>query len=286
MRHWERDIYSGDYDIPPRHTTRASVHVWIRPPVCQVGQNFVATVVLTDQYGNRHRVRHVRFTGPTLRTRDPEPARELVRDLTEPVVQKVAAVLKAEAYCYRSCGRSCGGLGSIRTTFGPGTPFHGRTLPGFGTDVRGSNSAENQPIAINPEATTITIESDNADALLGLYDSLTTDPDRELFVSALLERLGRGTEYTSISYFVLFVLFKVGRFPEALRMVKGTLRDDEGHALLDCLSVIDGLLRFKHPDFSAELLDEVEGFIHGLKNCQRIDERIQAIRAIRLAEYR
>jgi hypothetical protein len=50
----------------------------------------------------------------------------------------------------------------------------------------------------------------------------------------------------------------------------------------DLLRLLDGLLRFEHPKFTPDLLDEVERFIEGIhEHTFRIRERIAAIRAFR-----
>jgi hypothetical protein len=47
--------------ISPGDTTRVATDFWVSPPVRSEGQEFRATVVLVDQYGNEHRVKNVVF---------------------------------------------------------------------------------------------------------------------------------------------------------------------------------------------------------------------------------
>lgn len=43
----------------PRDTAYASVLFSIQPPICSGGENLKATIVLTDQYGNEHKVKNL-----------------------------------------------------------------------------------------------------------------------------------------------------------------------------------------------------------------------------------
>lgn len=55
------DNIFGQYPIHPGATTELSADFWIKPPVREKGQEFKATVVLVDQFGNEHRVKNVIF---------------------------------------------------------------------------------------------------------------------------------------------------------------------------------------------------------------------------------
>ena len=59
-KHHDRDIY-GRYVVPPGLTTEVSVDFWVKPPVRRKGEEFKATIVLTDQFGNDHKVKNVVF---------------------------------------------------------------------------------------------------------------------------------------------------------------------------------------------------------------------------------
>lgn len=54
-------VIFGRYTLPPGATTEISADFWVVPPVRKKGQQFSATVVLTDQFGNDHKVRNVKF---------------------------------------------------------------------------------------------------------------------------------------------------------------------------------------------------------------------------------
>lgn len=47
--------------IPPGRTLKGTADFWIRPVLCQENQAFIADIDFLDQFGNRHRVREVRF---------------------------------------------------------------------------------------------------------------------------------------------------------------------------------------------------------------------------------
>jgi hypothetical protein len=52
----------GAFAIPPGDTRNASCHVWLYPPVAEKQHAFVArSVVITDHFGNRHKLKNVRF---------------------------------------------------------------------------------------------------------------------------------------------------------------------------------------------------------------------------------
>lgn len=276
VRHPQRNIY-GPYVIPPGFTTEATADFWIQPPVRKVGQDFKATIVIVDQFGNKHAVRKVLFR--SIRPPAPqqaEPPQESIHAIADPVEKQVVAVLKDEINRYRQVGRSTGGLGSIRTR------YRGQFMAAFGTEWRRTDSPERQSLIPDPDQAFI--ESDNAAALLNLYQGLSSDEERSRFVGALLQRMSRGTEYTPIAYLIMLVLFRIGRLPDALRKAKLDLQGDSAMGFSDVLRLLDGLLRFEHPAFTPTLLDEVEQFVEDIQeHTFNIRERIAAIRAFRLA---
>ena len=60
VEHPERRIF-GDYPILPGATSEVIVDLWVEPPVRQAGQEFKATLVLIDQFGNEHKIKKVVF---------------------------------------------------------------------------------------------------------------------------------------------------------------------------------------------------------------------------------
>jgi hypothetical protein len=60
-----QSLNSNHYDafaIPPGDTRNASCHIWLYPPVAEQHQPFTAhSVIITDHFGNRHKVKNVSF---------------------------------------------------------------------------------------------------------------------------------------------------------------------------------------------------------------------------------
>ena len=277
-KHPNNDIF-GSYPIMANGTTEAMFHFWITPPVCKIGENFIATVSLIDQYGNEHKVRNVVFKGdlPKKNNEEEQPFLESTFSIKDPIEKDVVAVLKSEVYRYKNCGRSVGGLGSIQTI------FSGHTYKGIGPEIRKSDSPENQSIEKNEDE--ISITSDNAQALLKLHDKLIVEDEKERFYRALLKRVSRDTEYSDIGYFILFIMFELGKLDDLLQKAKLDLYKDGKHGFSNLLMLLGGLLRFKHSSFTTEMLDLIEKFLHDLdEHLFRIPERLSAIRAYRLSK--
>jgi hypothetical protein len=150
-----------------------------------------------------------------------------------------------------------------------------------GTDWREIGSPKEKSIVPDPELASIT--SDNAEALLNLYNKLTDDKERNKFVNILLSRLSRDGVHAPIGYLILLVLFRLGHLSNVLIKAKRDLQKDREYGFSDFLRLLDGLLRFAHPSFTSLDLDEIEKFIEGLEEYSfNIQERISAIRATRL----
>ncbi|MDP2999431.1 MAG: hypothetical protein Q8N47_18225, partial [Bryobacterales bacterium] len=78
---------------------------------------------------------------------------------------------------------------------------------------------------------------------------------------------------------------KVDHFGEALQKAKRDLplTDNKLWGLSNVLMLINGLLRYRHPDFTGEMLDDIERMIHGLdEHSFLIPAKLAAIRASRL----
>jgi hypothetical protein len=203
------------------------------------------------------------------------PAMELVSSITNPVEKEVATVLQAEMSRYEKCGRRVGGLGSVRLI------VDGRETVGVGTDSWNPHSATNQSICEVPD--TCDLRSDNLEALMAFYERLTT-PEKKQFASALLARLD-GKAYLPVSYFIVCVLWKIGRLNDALEKAKANLPQGEikVFGLSNVLMLLNGLLRYRHPDFTNAMLGDIERFLVGLKEHPfQIPEKLVAIRTARL----
>ena len=92
-----------------------------------------------------------------------------------------------------------------------------------------------------------------------------------------------------MTYFIVCVLWKVGRLKDALAKAKLDLPQGETEAfgLSNTLMLLNGLLRHRYPDFTREMLDDIEKFLVGLNEYPfLIREKLAAIRTARLMEAR
>ena len=204
-----------------------------------------------------------------------KPPLEMVSSISNRVEREVATVLQAELARYEKCGRRVGGLGSVHLA------IDGREITGVGTDSWNPNSPNNQSISPNPDA--CDLRSDNLDALIAFYQDLSAN-EKEQFASALLARMD-GKAYPPVTYFIVCVLWKIGRLKEALEKAKASLPQGEikVFGLSNALMLLNGLLRYRHPDFTNEMLDDIERFLIGLKEHPfQIPEKLAAIRTTRL----
>lgn len=271
-----RENMYGMYDIPPNETRNLSFDFWVYPPVVASTEPFVArTVSFFDQFGNRHTVKRVQFLSDAPKSPSPpkEPE-EFPYAIADPIEKEVASVLKAELSRYNMCGRSVGGLGSIHII------YRGHAITGVGGDSWTPNSPDNQLIVSDPE--TANLNSDNLQALIGFYSGFTSDDERQRFVKALLDRLDADRGYLAVSYFIVCVLWRVGSLTEALQKARRDLPAGEGKVfgLSNVLMLLNGLLKYRHQDFTNQMLDEIERLTHGLnEHTFMIPGKIAAIRA-------
>lgn len=275
------DNLHGFYDIPPNETRNAPFDFWVFPPVVKAGEPFKChSVIFSDQFGNKHSVKGIVFTVlPTGGPARPGQPEEFPYQIADPIEKEVVSVLKAEIGRFEQCGRRVGGLGSIHIS------YQGRAFTGVGGDSWTPDSPKNQLIAPDPESAAV--KSDNLDALVSFYRGLASDGDQKRFISALLERLDGKRGYLDVSYFIVAVLFTIGHLGEALQKAKRDLplKDSKLWGLSNVLMLINGLLRYRHVDFTSEMLDDVERLIHGLdEHPFLIPAKVAAIRAARLAK--
>lgn len=269
----------GMYDIEPYETRNLSFDFWVYPPVASPAEAFSPRQVrFFDQFGNCHSVKRLVFRSDAPKQNPtPKEPEEHLYAITDSIEQQVASVLKAEIRRYQVCGRRVGGLGSVHIV------YRGKAMRGVGSDSWTPDSPANQLIAQDPDAASL--RSDNLEALIRVYQSYEFDDERERFVKALLDRLEAGKGYLSVSYFIVCVLWKIGFLSQALEKAKRDLPVGEikGFGLSNVLMLFNGLLRYRHNDFTSPMLDEIERFAHGLgEHTFLIPEKTAAIRAMRL----
>ena len=267
--------HSG-HAIPAGMSLPTSVHILIRGVPRRAPANHLRAVIgVTDDEGHEQRVAIDMRVIPQPEA-VPVAQVEMVSSITNPIEKEIANVLQAELSRYQKCGRLVGGLGSIHWV------IKGRELTGVGTVSWSPSSPKNQNVFEGPEVAEL--RSDNMEALLAFYQRLSTSEQRDQFATALLDRLD-GKGYLSISYFVVCMLWKLGRLPDALNKSKAALPQGEIKAfgLSNVLMLLNGLLHYRYPEFTNEMLEEIEKFIVGLKEHPfQIPEKIAAIRTARL----
>lgn len=270
VRHSHSDYY-GRYPILPGATTEAVADFWITPPLRNVGDDYEADLIFVDQFGNDHKAKGVCFVGQKPSQPRSEDPGELVHAITDPIEKAVVSVLKSEVQRYKVCGRRSGGLGSVQVV------IDGKPYAGVGSDWREADSPKNQSLISDPSKATII--SDNAEILVKFFTSLKSEKEKCGFVNALLIRTVKDSEYASVGYFIMLVLYRIGKLTDALSKAKCDLMGDSAYGFSDLLRLLDGLLRVEHPSFSTELLDVVERFINSVSEYTfAIRERIAAIR--------
>lgn len=233
-------------------------------------------MAIRDEDGNEQRIR-IAFKGTGAPPIKPAVPLEVAFTIADPIEKEVVSVLQAELARYDKCGRSVGGLGSLHLV------YRGRAMTGVGSDSWEANSTHNQSIAGDPEVATL--QSDNLEALLAFNTRLSSPEEHGRLIGALIGRLGESNGYLRVSYFIVYALWRLGHFREALDAAKKALPQGEIKAfgLSNILMLLNGLLRYRHPDFTAEMLDQVEGFVHGMsEHSFLIQEKIVAIRTARL----
>lgn len=284
VRAVDRNMYGtaahSGYLIPPKMILPASASVMIRGvPWGKLKNEVRVKIAISDDEGYEQSIAFkMRVIAPTSAT-PARPAVEMVPVISNAVEREVATVLQAELSRYEKCGRRVGGLGSVHFA------IDGRGMTGVGTDSWNANSPKNQSVADNPDV--CDLQSDNLEALMAFYERLSA-AEKEQFASALTMRLG-DKSYLAVSYFIVLALMKIGRLKDALENAKSKLPqgDISVFGLSNVLMLLNGLLRYRYPDFTNGMLDEIERFLDGLnEHSFQIPEKLAAIRTARLRQPR
>jgi hypothetical protein len=281
VRAVDRNIYGSaahsGHTIPPGMSLPVSVTIMIRGvPWRKMDSRVRAIIAVTDDEGHEQRVAIDMRVLPQPQAVAAVPTVEVVSSMSNPIERQVATVLQAELSRYDKCGRMVGGLGSIHLV------VNGRELTGVGNDSWSPNSPKNQSISENPDAAEL--RSDNLEALMAFHGRLQAAEEKEQFSATLLDRMD-GKGYLKVTYFIVCVLWKIGKLRKALEKAKNELPQGEMKAfgLSNTLMLFNGLLRYRYPDFSNEMLDDIEKFVVGLNEHPfQIPEKIAAIRTARL----
>ncbi len=276
--HMHGTAYVSGYRVPPGTLLPARVVVMIRGKPCRSeGEDLLVVLGISDDDGHEQRVKVVCKC-----MRKPTPANqpksiEALLTLSDPIEKDVASVLQAEFSRYELNGRREGGLGSVHII------IDGREIKQLGSDVRVMQATENQEIVSTHVSAEV--KSDNLDALLALHSRLATDDEHKRFANALFSRLQGERGYARVAYLIVLALLKIGQLGEALEAAKFGLpeEDQKEFGLSNVLMMLNGLLRYRHPDFTADMLDTIDLFLQGSQEQPfRIPQKIAAIRAQRL----
>lgn len=271
--------HASDHRIAPGTSLPGSAVLLIRGrPRVNDGEDLSLILGISDEDGYEERISVVckGLQGPKLA--DLPKAREPLHKITDPIEQGVAAVLQTEMDRYELNGRRTGGLGSLQFELGGG-----RKLMSFAGEARLMDTTANQELLLAPEIAML--KSDNLDSLMALHAGLTSDDERARYAAALLARLDADRGYGQVAYLIVLSLWKVGRLNDALTAAcKGLPGDDRReHSMSNVLMMLNGLLRHRHQDFTAQMLDTIENALqHTTEQPFRIPKKIAAIRTLRL----
>lgn len=290
--------YFGSYAVPPGGTTELHAYFWINPPIRKEGKTISLDIVFIDQFGQKRKVKSVEISSDKRTQRRPKMLdNENVWSLSNEVEKKVVSVLKDEIARYKKFGRRQGLLGSTYAE------HHGHQIRQIYQDSWTSNKAgQRQEIANQGESA---VKTENGDALVKYFNTLSEKSEKDGFVNALLIRLNRQQEYYCVSYLILYILFRIGKLSDALETSYQTLSYKKswfsvvkekftGPILLeahqqygysDFFGMLNGLLRYEHASFSDTDLDEIEKYISKIEeHTFQISEKINSIRSLRVAD--
>ncbi|MCK1493486.1 hypothetical protein IVB14_24435 [Bradyrhizobium sp. 180] len=263
--------------VPPGMSLPAQAHIMVRrrAPRAQ-GNDLPVLLALTDEDGNEQRL-WVTCKGQPASTKGSKPIpSEPIHAIKDPIAKDIAAILQAEAARYEKNGRSGGGFGSLHIT------TSGAPINGFGQDGWQTRTTRNQEILDDPSS--VDLHSDNLDAILKLYDRFTPDDERSRLLAALRDRLGQ-PGYARVSYFIVCALWRLGDLDGALFLAAAKLPQEDAvdFGLSNTLYMLNGLLRYVHPDFSEADLDCIEKLVDSVGSGSfHIRQKIAAIRAWRV----
>lgn len=269
------DVMFDNKAIPAKTTAELSGIYFINPTIFKRNVNFKTKLILIDQFGNKHKSKKITFICRNRNRQDKNLiAKESLHEISNKLIKDIVSVLKNECKRYENCGRRTGGLGSVITS------ISNKTFNGVGSDNWTSNTTVEYLIHTGTNSNVI--NSENAQAIVTAYNKLEKEQEKEMVINALVSRLSKNSEYSSVSYLILLVLFRIGKLSTALSKAM-SLEGDSEHGFSDFLMLLSALLKYEHSLFLDDDLDRIEKFVEKTTEYSfYTKERIASIRAARL----
>lgn len=290
--------FHGSYPIPAHSTTDLHAHFFVAPPFRRAGKPINISITFEDQNGQKRTIKNIPIKSTEqrgIKATRVKLEEEAVFQLAHDIEKNIASILKDEVTRYKKYGRQNGGLGSLHAIYN-GRQIKSIYQDGWSHDKLG----ERLEVVANPENGQIVTE--NGDALVSLYNGLSDDGDRELFINSLVARLSREKEYFCVSYLIIYVLLRINELPTGLSAANKTLRkkmtlvdkllfrkpplleNHQKHGFGDMLGLLNGVLRYEHSCLTPQELDLIESFVKKEDEFgARILEKVYSVRSYRLS---
>jgi hypothetical protein len=289
--------HSHEHPVPARDTITGSLHIMVHGKIGRAGRPVSATIEITDQYGDRYRLKRLLLS--PMNPKDPwQPiarlgqwARKLpgLRPSTKTqaagdravrakwqhsgVLDDVEGTLKEERRSYAANGRERGGLGSLNVTL--------QSEPNFGWTKVGD-----VPVLLWQKSKAVQIASANLARLIAMHAA--RDANGKVQVEAyLLSHLHKGSTYASVGYFIFLALHRLGKTMEALNAATAHLAGDRDNAFSNLLGVLSALISHEYFAIPLALYDQIEAALpEDAKGEFRLAEKLNLGRLRLLDEHR
>ncbi len=168
---------------------------------------------------------------------------------TNELHKKINIVLDEEVRSYSANGRRRGGLGSMNIGL--------QSMPNNGWTTEGEI-----PQLLFPESNVNVIVSSNASLLVKLYSSLDKE-EKENFVNYLSSHLRKVGPYTSIGYFIFFVLYRVGEIIKPLKFARLALSGDTLHGYSNLLGILSMIISREYLSIDPKIYEDIKLILLG-----------------------
>jgi hypothetical protein len=158
--------------------------------------------------------------------------------------KKLQFILDSELSAYIQNGRIRGGLGTFNVTL-QSVPNHGWTTDGSVTQY------------LFDEANKDFIQSENATLILKLYSS-SDEIKRQEIERMMLSCIDRQSKLKDISYLIVFVFIRIGKFKIAIDKAFNDLQGDSNNAYSNMLHMLKLVISREYSFFNFEELSDVK----------------------------